>query len=157
MIPALTPSPLSGPQFPPQPRLTLPELKGFVWLWDLQGSVQMGGRAMQRVRPRPEGCLLPLPQLGLPGSQVRGTPPPAPNSRGLRFFVCPDPPPFPAQPSLPERLRNHLSLDPRGRAEEGQASPTPASCPWPSPQSFSPCFPEYQAAPTQHRDGCSLC
>lgn len=93
---------------------------------------------MRRVSPRPEGCGPPLPHRGCLGPRCF---PPAPNSLGLQFFVCPDSPPLPAQPSLPQRLRNHLSLDPRGRAEEGQGSPTPTSCPWPSPQSFSSLLP----------------
>lgn len=86
---------LSGPQFPPPLSSNLPKLQGSAWLWDPQGLLQMGGRAIQRVRPRPEGCLLP------PLSQDRLGPrcvPPASSSLGLGFFVCPAPPPLPSQP-----------------------------------------------------------
>lgn len=54
---------------------------------------------------------------------------------------------LPCQPSLRERLRNHLSLDPRGRAEEGQAGPSPASCPRPSPQPLSSLLPPVPGHP----------
>lgn len=58
---------------------------------------------------------LPKPRLWVPGASL-----PAPNSLGLRFFVFEDP----SSPPSSERLRNHLSLDPSGRAEEGQAALT---------------------------------
>ena len=54
---------------------------------------------------------------------------------------------LPSQPSLRERLRNHLSLDPRGRAEEGQAGPSPASCPRPAPQPLSSLLPPVPGRP----------
>lgn len=76
--------------------------------------------------------------------RVPGASPPASNSPGLQLFVCSDPPPLPAQP---QRLRNHLSLDPRGRQRRGRR-PHPASCPWPSD---SPSPPSQSTSPPSIR------
>lgn len=96
-IPALALLPLSEPQFPSYLLLTLSKLKGSVRLWDPYGLMQMGGRAIQRVRPGPEGCLLPLPQLGLPGSQVFPQPPTPRGSGSLSVQIL-----LPSQPRLQE-------------------------------------------------------
>lgn len=81
---------------------------------------RMGDRAIRSGRPGPEGCLLPLPQPGLPGSQVLSPSPQLPGAPVLCLSRSSSPP-SPAS----ERLRNHLSLDLRGRAEEGQTAPPP--------------------------------
>lgn len=87
----------SEPQFPFYPLLTMAKLKSFVQLWDPQGLMQMGGRAIRRVRPGQEGCLLPLPQRGLPGSQVFPQPPIPRGSGSLSVQIL-----LSSQPSLPE-------------------------------------------------------
>lgn len=60
------------------------------------------------------GCLPSLPhsRLWVPGAFLA-----APNSQGSCSLSS-----RPSSPPSLERLRNHLSLDPKGRAEEGQAA-----------------------------------
>lgn len=132
--------PSPGLSFPPAPsdRGPAPRFCASV------GSARIGadgGRGSWRVRPGPEGCLLPLPQRGGLGPRCSPTPQ-LPGARVLCLSRSSSPP-SPAS----QRLRNHLSLDPRGRAEEGQASPAPTSCPWPSLQPLSSRLPGVPGCP----------